>query len=47
MTKTYRQLYDEVTHGQPVADMTPAELRAAERLARAALDAQDDDDGDE
>jgi hypothetical protein len=45
--KTYRQMYEEITHGQPVADMTPAELAAAERLARAALDAQADDDGDE
>jgi len=40
MTGTYCEIYEQITHGQPVTDMTPAELAAAERLARAALDAQ-------
>jgi hypothetical protein len=40
MTETYREMYERITHGQPVAEMTPAELAAAELLARAALDAQ-------
>lgn len=42
----WEDAYQRATQGKDVREMSPREIRAAERRARAELDALDDDEDD-